>query len=115
MCKMNGKKRRALKKGSASNHVLGEIAHTVTNQTSWETELCFPPLFVRVLEHLRARVPCLQPTQHHRLALIRLDVRLEREGEVGEGVPLQCLDAENLGRSQGDTFLLASSHNHIRD
>merc|ERR1719430_1081288 len=102
MCKMNGKKRRALKKGSASAHVLREIAHTVTNQTRWETELCFPPLLVRVLEHLCARVPCLQPTQHHRLALIRLHVRLEREGEVGEGVPLQCLDAENLGRSQGD-------------
>ena len=108
-------KKKSPKKGSASDHVLGEIAHTVTNQTRGETELCFPPLFVRVLEHLRARVPCLQPAKDHRLALIRLHVRLEREGEVGEGVPLQCLDAENLGRSQGDTFLLASSHNHIRD
>ena len=108
-------KKKSPKKGSASDHVLGEIAHTVTNQTRGETELCFPPLLVRVLEHLRARVPRLQPAQDHRLALICLDVGLEREGEVGEGVPLQCLDAENLGRSQGDTFLLASSHNHISD
>ena len=108
-------KKESPKKGSASDHVLREIAHTVTNQTRGETELCFPPLLVRVLEHLCARVPRLQPAQDHRLALICLDVRLEREGEVGEGVPLQCLDAENLGRSQGDTFLLASSHNHISD
>ena len=96
---MNGKKRESPKKGSASDHVLGEIAHTVTNQTRGETELCFPPLLVRVLEHLCARVPRLQPAQDHRLALICLDVGLEREGEVGEGVPLQSLDAENLGRS----------------
>ena len=112
MCKINGKKL-SLKKGSASNHVLWEIAHTVANQTRWETERCSLPLFVGVPEHLGAGIARLHPAQHHRLPLVCLDVGLERVGEVGEGLPLESFDAENLGRFQADPFLLAPSHNHI--
>ena len=112
MCKINGKKL-SLKKGSASNHVLGEIAHTVANQTRWKTERCSLPLVVGVLKHLRAGTPRLHPSQHHRLALVCLDVGLKREGEVREGVPLESFEGEKLGRFQADTFVLAPSHNHI--
>ena len=110
--KINGKKL-SLKKVSASNHVLWEIAHTVANQTGWETECCSSPLFVCVPEHLGARIPRLHPAQNYRLALVCLHVGLQRIGEVGEGVPLESFDAENFGRFQADTLFLAPSHNHI--
>ena len=106
-------KKLSLKKGSASNHVLWEIAHTVPNQTRWETERCSLPLFVGVPEHLGAGIARLHPAQHHRLPLVCLDVGLKRVGEVGEGLPLESFDAENLGRFQADPFMLAPSHNHI--
>ena len=111
MCKINGKKL-SLNKGSASDHVLWEIAHTVANQTRWKAECCSLPLFVGILEHLGAGIARLHSTQNYRLSLVCLDVRLERVGEVGKGLPLESLDAENLGRFQAGTFLLASSYNH---
>ena len=113
MCKIKNKKF-SLKKASASNHVLWEIAHAVPNQTCWETECCSLPLFVGIPEHLGAGIARLHPTQHYWLALICLDVGLKRVGEVREGLPLESFDAENLGRFQADTFLFAPSHNHIR-
>ena len=100
-------------KVSASNHVLWEIADTVANQTCWEAECSFLPLFVGIPEHLGAGIACLHPAQHYRLALVCLDVGLKRVGEVREGFPLESFDAENLGRFQADAFLFAPSHNHI--
>ena len=114
MCKINGKKL-SLKKVSTLNHVLWEIADTVANQTCWKTECCSLPLFhfVGVLKHLGAGIARLHPSQNYRLALVCLDVGLKRVGEVREGLPLESVDAENLGRFQADAFLLAPSHNHI--
>ena len=111
MCKMNGKKL-SLNKGSASNHVLWEVAHTVANQARWETECCSLPLLVGILEHLGAGIARLHPTQNYRLTLVCLHVRLERVGEVSKGLPLESFDAENLSRFQASTLLLAPSYNH---
>merc|ERR1712055_203563 len=88
MCKMNGKKL-SLNKGSASNHVLWEVAHTVANQARWETECCSLPLPVGILEHLGAGIARLHPTQNYRLTLVCLNMRLERVGEVSKGLPLE--------------------------
>ena len=111
MCKIKNKKF-SLKKASASNHVLWEIAHAVPNQTCWETECCSLPLFVGIPEHLGAGIARLHPTQNYRLTLVCLNVRLERVGEVSKGLPLESFDAEHLSRFQAGTLLLAPSYNH---